>query len=83
MDDVLVPAPTGWKLKRAVKRLNETFDGLKLDKHPDNTFIGRIEKGFDSLRYYVSADGLVIAGWAMKKFIVKCDPALRARALRP
>jgi hypothetical protein len=51
MDDILVLAPTRWKLRRAVKRLNQTFTELKLEKHPDKTFIGRIEKGFDFLGY--------------------------------
>ena len=52
MDDMLVLSPTRWKLKRAVKRLNEVFNDLKLEKHPDKTFIGRIEKGFDFLGYH-------------------------------
>jgi len=51
MDDVLVLAPTRWKLRRAVRVLNETFARLGLEKHPDKTFIGRTEKGFDFLGY--------------------------------
>ena len=34
-------SPTRWKLKRAVKCLNVQLNGLKLEKHPDKTFIGR------------------------------------------
>ncbi len=49
MDDLLVLAPTRWKLRRAVKAVNQVLDGLDLEKHPDKTFIGRIEKGFDFL----------------------------------
>ena len=37
MDDILILAPTRWKLKRAIRVLNETFDELKLEKHPDKT----------------------------------------------
>jgi hypothetical protein len=33
MDDILILAPTRWKLKRAIGVLNETFDELKLEKH--------------------------------------------------
>lgn len=51
MDDILVLAPTRWKLRRAVRVLNETFAELGLLKHPDKTFIGRTEKGFDFLGY--------------------------------
>ena len=41
-DDMLTLAPARWILKRAKKRINEIFDGLKLEKHPDKTFIERI-----------------------------------------
>ncbi len=44
MDDILVLAPTRWRLRKAV---NEILDSLGLLKHPDKTFIGRIERGFD------------------------------------
>ena len=47
MDDIIVLAPTRWKLRRVVKTLNRELDALQLEKHPDKTFIGGIEKGFD------------------------------------
>ncbi len=34
MDDVLVLAPTRWKLRRAVQAVNAVLDGLRLEKHP-------------------------------------------------
>jgi len=34
MDDILILAKTRWKLKKAIKVLNQTFDELKLEKHP-------------------------------------------------
>jgi len=43
MDDVLILAPTRWKLREAIKVLNQTFSELRLEKHPDKTFIGRKE----------------------------------------
>ncbi len=52
MDDILVLAPTRWKLGRAVKAVNEVLASLRLEKHPDKTFIGRIERGFDFLGYH-------------------------------
>ncbi len=47
MDDILVLAPTRWRLRKAVKAVNEVLGSLGLLKHPDKTFIGRIERGFD------------------------------------
>ena len=47
MDDVLVLSPTRWKLRRAVSAVNQVLGALRLEKHPDKTFIGRIERGFD------------------------------------
>ncbi len=52
MDDVLVLSPTRWKLRRAVRAVNGVLGALGLEKHPDKTFIGRIEKGFYFLGYH-------------------------------
>ena len=52
-----------------MKRLNEIFNALKLEKHPDKTFIGRIEKGFDFLGYHFSRDGLTVAEDTLKRFV--------------
>ena len=48
---------TVWKFKKAVLVLNETFSELKLQKHPDKTLMGRIEKGFDFLGYHFGPQG--------------------------
>ena len=61
MDDILVLAPTRWKLRRAVKCLNQVFAALEVKKHPDKTFIGRIDKGFDFLGYHFSRGPLRLA----------------------
>ena len=42
MDDVLFLAPARWKLRRAVRAVNEVPMSLRLEKHPDKTFIGRM-----------------------------------------
>ena len=49
MDDILVLAPTRWRFRRAVKAVNEVLGSLCLLKHPDKTFVGRTERGFDFL----------------------------------
>ena len=51
-DDVLILAETRWKLRRAVRVLNDTFAELSVEKHSDKTFIGRVERGFDFLGYH-------------------------------
>ena len=47
MDDILILAPTRWKLRKAIRVLNQTFNELKLEKHPEKTLIGKVEGGFD------------------------------------
>ena len=74
MDDILVLAPTRWRLRRAVRVLNQVLSSLKLEKHPEKTFIGRIEKGFDFLGYHFSQAGLTVARTTLENFA--------ARALR-
>jgi hypothetical protein len=69
IDDILVLAPSRWKLRRAAKAVNEVLGGLRLEKHPDKTFIGRIERGFDSLGYHFSRGGLRIAKATIERFV--------------
>jgi hypothetical protein len=60
MDDWVILAPTRWKLRGAVKAVQELMGELKLALHPDKTFIGRIARGFDFLGYWFSPEGLGI-----------------------
>jgi RNA-directed DNA polymerase len=69
MDDIVVLAPSRWKLRRAVKTVNEVLDGLRLEKHPDKTVIGRIERGFDFLGYHFSRTGLAVAKATLATFV--------------
>ena len=71
MDDILVLAPTRWKLRRAVRVLNQVQSSLKLEKHPEKTFIGRIEKGFDFLGYHFSRAGLTVARATLENFAAR------------
>lgn len=69
MDDILVLSPTRWKLRKAVKAVNEVLGSLRMEKHPDKTFIGKIEKGFDFLGYHFSRTGLTVAKATIEKFV--------------
>jgi hypothetical protein len=59
MDDWVILAPNRYKLREAVAKMNAVLAELKLEKHPDKTFIGRLSHGFDALGYQFSEeDGL-------------------------
>jgi RNA-directed DNA polymerase len=68
MDDILILAPTRWKLKKAIRVLNQTFNELRLEQHPDKTLIGRTERGFDFLGYHFELEGLSVAGKTIERF---------------
>ncbi|MFT5444320.1 MAG: hypothetical protein ACI8W3_003375 [Myxococcota bacterium] len=71
MDDVIVLAPTRHKLRRAVKVVNETFDELGLVKHPDKTFIGRVERGFDFLGYHLAPGRPTLSRATVERFALR------------
>jgi hypothetical protein len=49
--------------------VNTILDNLKLEKHPDKTFIGRIDRGFDFLGYRFVAEGLRLAAQTKQRFV--------------
>jgi hypothetical protein len=61
MDDWVILAPTRWKLREAIRLVNQTLAELHVEQHPDKTFIGRISRGFDFLGYAFKPAGLVVA----------------------
>ena len=78
MDDWVVLAPTRWKLRAAIRRANQVLCGLRLEKHPDKTFIGRIGRGFDFLGYRFG--GRPAAGRPNQAAVCRaCYTASRAR----
>jgi RNA-directed DNA polymerase len=58
MDDWVVLAPTRWSLRRAIVVVNETLWELRVEQHPDKTFIGWIKRGFTFLGYWITEKGL-------------------------
>ena len=40
-----------------------------MEKHPDKTFIGRIERGFDFLGYHFNPAGFTVAKATIEKFV--------------
>ena len=69
MDDIVLMAPTRWKLRAAIKTVNQTLGELKLERHPEKTFIGRISRGFDFLGYAFTPARLGIAPKTFERFV--------------
>ena len=69
MDDVIVLAPTRHKLRHAVKIVNETLTELGLTKAHPNTFIGRVERGFDFLGYHLAPGRLTLSRATVERFL--------------
>jgi RNA-directed DNA polymerase len=46
----------------------EILGSVRLEKHPDKTFIGRIERGFDFLGTHFTADCLTLARGTLANF---------------
>jgi len=69
MDDWTILSPNRWKLKKAIHIVNQTFNELKVEKHPDKTFIGRIAKGFYFLGYRFETKVLSLTPKTLANFI--------------
>lgn len=68
MDDWIVIAPTRWKLRSAIRIVNETINVLKVEKRPDKTFIGKVECGFDFLGYLLKPEMVDVSISTLKLF---------------
>lgn len=70
MDDWVVLAPTHWKLRKAIRVVNETLAQLGVRQHPDKTFAGKTSRGFSFLGYEFNEAGLTgVAPPTRKRFI--------------
>jgi hypothetical protein len=61
MDDILVMAQTRWKLRRAIRVVKQGLTRLGLTTHPDKTWVGKAEKGFDFLGYHLNREELTLS----------------------
>ena len=71
MDDILILSKTRWQNRKVVRELNQILSRLKVEKHPDKTFIGKVEKGFDFLGYHFSKQPLEIARKTIQKHVLR------------
>ena len=67
MDDIVIFDNNKYRFRRNIKKVNRILEKLKLNKAPDKTFIGKIEKGFDFLGFYFGRSGISVS----KKSIIK------------
>jgi len=63
MDDWVAPAPSRWKLRRAIAVVNETLAELQVEQHLDKIFIGPTARGFEFLGYRMSSIRSRIGGF--------------------
>ncbi len=70
MDDILILTRTRWQNRKAVKQLNQILNKLKVEKHPDKTYIGKIKKGFDFLGYHFNGNRLTVAKKTVEKHVL-------------
>ena len=64
---------TRWKLKKAIRRINQVLVQLQLKKHPDKTEMGRTSKTFTFLGYTYAAGILSVAQSALENCLAKCE----------
>ena len=74
MDDWVVLAPSRWKLRRAVRLVQQTLDELKVQTHPQKTFVGKTERGFSFLGYQMNSARLVgVAPPTVERFVERVN----------
>ena len=64
-------APSRWKLRRAVKKVNQVLAGLQLEKHPDKTFIGKAVRGFSFLGFFLTPWAVSVAQEAVDRMLLR------------
>jgi RNA-directed DNA polymerase len=69
MDDIIVLSPSRWKLRKAIRTVNQHFEKLKLKQHPDKTDIGRISTGFDFLGYQFGQEKITVSKRTLQNHI--------------
>jgi RNA-directed DNA polymerase len=71
MDDWVVLCKTKHALKKIVRCTYQVLGQLKFDLHPDKTYIGKIDKGFDFLGYHFDLIDLSLAKATLDKAIAR------------
>ena len=73
MDDILVMATTRWKLWRVIAVVKHGLAELELRTHPDKTWVGKADKGFDFLGHHLNQEGVTV----VKATVDRCMTRIR------
>jgi hypothetical protein len=79
MDDWVVLSYSRWKLRKAITKANMVLSKLKVEKHSDKTFTGKVDRGFDFLGYHFEPEafkGLLVAKKTIENHCGAYNPAL-------
>ncbi|MBE0575583.1 MAG: hypothetical protein IH613_06765 [Desulfuromonadales bacterium] len=68
MDDWVILAANRGRLRRVVAVMNRVLTSLGLEQHPDKTFTGKIERGFDFLGIQFNRQGCRVSEAALVRF---------------
>jgi len=71
MDDWVILSPNRGGLRRAIVSMNRALNNLELEQHPDKTFIGRVERGFDFLGVHFNRQGCRVSAPALTSFTAR------------
>ncbi len=71
MDDWVVLCKTRYQLRKVIKRTHQVLNKLKLKLHPDKTYLGKIEKGFDFLGYHFKPKHFSVATVTFERALAK------------
>jgi hypothetical protein len=83
MDAILVMAATRWKLRRAIAVVKHGLAVLGLRVHPDKTWVGRAEQGFDFLGYHLSRDEMAVAKATVERCVTRVRRLYEQERRRP
>jgi RNA-directed DNA polymerase len=83
MDDILVMAPTRWKLRRAIRLVKHGLATLGLTPHPEKTWVGKAEQGFDFLGYHCSRAGVTVACATVTRCVARMRRLYEQERRRP
>ena len=64
-------ATTRWKLKRAIAVVQHGLADLGLRTHPNKTWVGKAEQGFDFLGYHLSRDEVTVAQATVERCVTR------------
>ena len=81
MDDWVVFAPSRWKLRKVVRIVNQVLNRHMVWQHPDKTFVGRVDRGFDFLGYHFRPDGLSVAEKTRQNFVSRVNQLYEQQAI--